>query len=227
MRLCSIFLVSASFCLPFASALAQVDPATSLIPECMTLSPGPRYAGNPIGGYRVVVNDALGAPVAGAEVTVTFTAGAAPLIAWCGGGGPPLLTGFTAADGSIMFDILGAGCIDPLEATQACAIPAANVDVVGPGGVGGAFTVPISCVRSPDVVNETTAQLPSCPGTNTCNNGRTSINLSDLVYHTYPIKVQAPDPCTKITPPWDGGVGLTDFVYLTPYFRAPAGCGCS
>src|SRR5262245_13405924 len=118
--------------------------ATSTVPDRITLSPGPRIPGNPIGGYTVVVNDAFGAPCAGAGVSIVFSPGADGLIAWCVGQPHPALPmAFTDVFGTVTIDILGGGCIHPNPwpglTTQACASappgpPAATVTIFDPGG---------------------------------------------------------------------------------------------
>ena len=224
MRLFSIFLVLCGLAFP-ALAYPQVVAAMSDIPGCVTLSPGPRFAANSIGLFSVVVRDAAGVVVPGATVSLTFDPGAVPLISWCGGA-PPVLVGLTGLDGGISFNVLGGGCIDPANPAQACAMPApATVTVVGPAGVGGAFAVPIPCIRSPDAVNAAAA-LPACPGISTCTAGVAIAGLPDAVFHTPAVKLGLVAPCSKMSPPWGGAVGVLDAILLTPYLKTGAFCGC-
>jgi hypothetical protein len=226
MRPLRIFRVALCFLgvLAAVPVLAQVDPGMSTVPDCFILSPGPRFAGNPIGGYTVIVRDGSGNPVGGATVIVNFTPQGNSLIAWCNGGPPPF-QGQTQADGSITFDMLGGGCIVPGNPNTSCAIPVANVLVSGPPGVGGAFGVAMTCVRSPDVVNVQGVPA-SCQGTTTCAAGQTNVGLSDAVYHTPAIKQGLVQPCSKFTQPYGAAVNLNDAVVLTPYIKVGTTCGC-
>jgi hypothetical protein len=162
--------------------------------------------------------------VGGATVIINFTPQGNSLITWCGGV-PPNFQGQTNAVGSITFDMFGGGCIVPGDPNTACAIPVANVNVIGPPGIGGAFGVTMTCVRSPDVVN-IQGQPAACPGQTTCVNAKTDVGLSDGVYHTPAIKLGLVQPCSKFTQPYAGAVNLNDAVVLTPYIKAGTNCGC-
>ena len=118
MRYLLVFLITLSS-LPAYSQVAP--PPMSVVPDCIILSPGPRFPPNPIGLYVITVNDGAGLPVAGATVTLTFSPGAISLVAWCGAaGGPPPLNGVTDANGRIAFELFGAGSmIQPIPPTPA------------------------------------------------------------------------------------------------------------
>ena len=207
-----------------APAYSQVDPINSFFADCLTLSPGPRFPNNPIGGYVVSVHDVNDVAVEGASVTITFSPEAIALVAWCGGTPPGggVVNASTDAIGVARFEFFGGGCLDGAP----CVAPAFTIDVVGPAAVGGSFSLTRNCIRSPDAIGDD-ALRPSCPSSSTCNMlGYTSCNLSDIVFHTRPIKLGLLEPCTKLTPPWDGAPGVSDAVYITQYAKAGGACTC-
>jgi len=207
-----------------APVYSQVDALTSFVPECLTLSPAPRFPGNPVGEYVVSVHDVNDVAVEGATVTITFSQEAINLVAWCGGSPPGggVVSKPTEANGVVRFEFYGGGCL----ANAPCVAPAFTVDITGPAGVGGSFTEIRSCIRSPDAIGDN-ALFPTCPSSSTCNAlGFTSCNLSDIVLHTRAIKLGLVAPCTKMSPPWDGGVTVQDAVFITYYARLGGACKC-
>ncbi len=79
------FLVVTAVAMCTTGAFANLpDPGLSDIPGAITLSPGTRYGGNPIGGYTCRVNGLLG-PVSGSFVEVEIAPDADALVAWCQG----------------------------------------------------------------------------------------------------------------------------------------------
>ena len=212
-----------SFC-AVAPAYSQVAELTSFFPDCIVLSSGPRFPGNPIGEYVVSVHDVDDLPVEGAEVTITFSPEAIALVAWCGGAPPGggVVSELTDANGVFRFEFFGGGCLEG----AACVAPAFTIDVVGPVAVGGSFTLTRGCIRSVDVIGDD-ALPPTCPSSTTCNGQNfTGCNLSDIVFHTRPIMLGLVEPCTKLTPPYNGAVGVSDAVYITAYARRGGACTC-
>jgi hypothetical protein len=202
---------------------AQVAAATSEVPDCISLAPGALFPGNPIGSYTVFVADVAALPVPGAIVTLAFTAGAAPLIAWCGGVVPGPVAGITDAFGFVTLALpMGGGCI---PGPMPCVAAAAVVTVEGPPGIGGVFAEGILCVNSPDVV-DVAGVPPGCPATSTCVGGFTVVGLADAVFHTFPITLGLVELCTDFTPPYGDPVGLADAVAVTPYIKVGAFCPC-
>jgi hypothetical protein len=208
-------------------AASQVDPAMSDIPECLSMSVGPRFPGNPIGVYAVVIRDVGGLPVGGAFVRIAFNAASDKMIAWCPGQAHPVIGPLvTDPTGRAAFEIYGGGCItDPVA--QGCGYPAATLDVFNPAD-GSTFAVPIRCVNSPDVMNALGFQA-GCPPSNTCDGpapGTSIAGLVDAVFHGKAIKNALPELCTQFAPPYGGPVALLDAVYVSQYLKAGSVCAC-
>ena len=221
---------SLGFAVLAAVASAGPPPIYSNVPDAIVLSPGSRYAGNPIGGFTVHVEGPLG-PTAGMFVEVEISADADVLVSWCkaphgGASGQvhPILTGFTDANGNITFEMYGGGCLDPNDFFGATFI--AQVRAEG-------IVLDEPFINSPDVVNEQgqkatdtppTGGVKRCDLVNAVNIAQ--VSLSDAVYHTQPIKAGLREACTKFTPPFNGNVGVSDAVFLTPYVKNGNACNC-
>jgi len=214
----AILLIAASAMLAATAFANVITPSLCEVPDVVTLSPGARYGGNPVGGYLVHVEGTVG-PVNGAIVDVEFSEDADVLVAWCQGQTHPILTGSTNASGDVNFEFFGGGCLDPVKAPSAT------------------FSTYIVQVRADDIVlKEPSVSSPDRADGNgkvatdskyvLCDGGTTTVGLSDAVAHTRPIKLALVDQCTKFTPPFDQPVGLDDAVYVTPYIKNSNFCTC-
>ena len=226
--------------LPFALVFALVphvaSPNVPIVnaPDAITLSPGTRFAANPIGGYTVHVEGSLG-PVDGAFVEVEFSPEAEALVAWCTApnGGPsgqvhPILSGFTDANGNVTFEVFGGGCVSGQAFAGSSYIAQVRTDGV---------VAEEPYINSPDAV-DSQGRLPTdgppVGGQRRCDpdggdpglESEARVNLSDAVFHTGPIKRGLQAPCSKFTPPYNGNVGVSDAVFLTPYVKAGSLCNC-
>jgi hypothetical protein len=217
-----------------AGAYANVpSPTLSNVPDAITLSPGVRYASNPIGGFVVHVEGPLG-PVSGSFVEVEVSSDADVLVSWCQAGTwggaqvHPILTGFTDANGNKTFTYFGGSCITVDDAppnTFSTFISQVRADGI---------VLDEPFINSPDVVNSSgkkatdgNAQNPPirrCDLVAAINVSQ--VSLSDAVFHTRPIKLGLREPCSKFTPPFNGSVGVSDAVFLTPYIKNGNKCNC-
>lgn len=202
-----------------ATAFANViTPELCTVPDVVTLSPGARYGGNPIGGYTVNVEGTIG-PVTGAIVEVEFSSDADALVAWCQGQTHPILTGSTDSNGDVSFEFFGGGCLDPDKAsanTFSTYIVQVRADDIVLGE---------PSVSSPDVVDANGYYATDSKYT-LCDGGTTVVGLSDAVAHTRPIKLGLVDACSKFTPPFTAAVNLDDAVFVTPYIKNSNFCTC-
>jgi hypothetical protein len=211
------FLLLAAFALCASGAYANIpSPELSNIPDCLTLSPGPRVGGNPIGGFLCHVEGALGG-VNGSFVEVEVSPDADILVAWCQGQAHPIQQDFTDANGDVLFEWQGGGCVDPDEFFGNSFIVQVRADGI---------VLDEPAISSPDVV-DSAGRTATDDNYVLCEGGTTVVGLSDAVYHTRPIKLGLADKCTKFTPPFDDPVGLDDAVFVTPYIKASAFCVCS
>jgi len=213
-----------------AGAYANVpSPTLSNIPDAITLSPGSRYASNPIGGFTVHVEGALG-PVSGSFVEVEVSPDADLLVSWCqagiwGGAQPhPILTGFTDANGNRTFTYFGGSCLDPDDFFGSTFIAQVRADGI---------VLDEPFMNSPDVVNSNgkkATDTPPAGGARRCDLvaaiNVAQVSLSDAVFHTRPIKLGLRERCTKFTPPFNGAVAVNDAVFLTPYIKNGNKCNC-
>lgn len=215
-----------------ASAGAGDDywPNLSNVPDAITLSPGSRYPANPIGGFTVHVEGPLG-PVDGSFVELEIASDADLLVSWCkaphgGASGQvhPILTGFTDGNGNITFEVYGGGCLDPADYFGPTFIAQVRADGI---------VLDEPFINSPDVVNnqgKKATDAPPAGGLRRCDQANdvdmAQVSLSDAVYHTLPIKIARRESCTKFTPPFNGNVGVSDAVFLTPYIKNGNVCSC-
>jgi hypothetical protein len=203
----------------------------SNVPDAMTLSPGSRYASNPIGGFVVHVEGPLG-PKQGSFVEVEISSDADVLVSWCrapfggtSGQSHPILTGFTDANGNVSFEIYGGGCLAPNDFFGATYITQVRADGI---------VLDEPFINSPDAVDYQGRKATDSPpdgGTMRCDPGPegvpvAAVTLSDAVFHTRAIKVGLRQACTKFTPPFNGLVGVSDAVFLTPYVKNGNFCKC-
>lgn len=231
--------MSRLICLSFVALLAigasrasaNIPSATlSSVPDAITLSPGTRFIGNPIGGYVVHVEGPLG-PVSGSFVEVEVSPDADALLSWCIGntkpapGFPtqvhPLLTGFTDPNGNLSLTYYGGGCLDRADFAGPTFIAQVRADGI---------VLDEPFINSPDAVNtngkKATDGTPQrrCDVVNLINVSQ--VSLSDAVFHSRPIKVGLREACTKFTPPFNGSVGIADATFLTPYIKLGRKCDC-
>jgi hypothetical protein len=221
-----------------AGAYANVPSATlSSVPDAINLSPGIRYASNPIGGYTVHVEGALG-PVSGSFVEVEVSPDADVLVSWCQAGTwggaqvHPVLTGFTDANGNKTFTYFGGSCLDPNDFFGATFIAQVRADGI---------VLDEPFINSPDVVNSSGKKAtdePPTGGIKRCDLvasvNVSQVSLSDAVFHTRPIKLGLREACSKFTPDagsaprltFSGPVGVSDAVFLTPYIKNGNKCNC-
>lgn len=213
-------------------AFANVpSPELSDVPGAIVMSPGARYALNPVGGFTVTVEGPLG-PVNGAFVEVEISEGADDIVSWCaapygGGSGQvhPLLVGFTDANGEASFEFYGGACLDPNDFFGATFIAQVRADGIVLGE---------PYINSPDVVNsngEKATDTPPTAGARRCDTLQggavvAQVSLSDAVFHTRPIKLGLAEACTKFSPPFNGPVDVADAVFLTPYIKFSSFCNC-
>jgi hypothetical protein len=179
------------------------------VPDALTLTPDGGVS------FRVVVEGDLGR-VAGAFVELEISPEADLLVAWGPGQIHPILSGFTDANGEIVFQLRGAGCIDPVHFIGAGSI----VDVRADG-----LLLDEPWINSPDAV-DSHGRLPTDLGAPICENGTTQVSLSDAVFHTTAVRNGLTSYCTKFTPPYNGPVGVADAVVLTPYIKRGDGFTC-
>ncbi len=211
--------------------LAGPPPGFSNVPDAMTLSPGTRYPSNPIGGFTIHIEGSLG-PVKGSFVEVEISPDADLLVSWCrapyggaAGQSHPLLTGFTDVNGNVTFEVYGGGCLNPAAYFGPTFILQVRADGI---------VLDEPFINSPDVVDlhgKKATDPPPEGGTMRCDPGPegtsiASVSLSDAVFHTRGIQLGAREPCTKFTPPFNGSVGVSDAVFLTPYIKNGNVCNC-
>jgi hypothetical protein len=214
-----------------AGASANVpNPGLSNVPDAITLSPGARFASNPIGGFTVHVEGPLG-PVAGSFVEVEVSPDADVLVSWCkapfgGASGQvhPILTGFTDANGNKTFEYFGGSCLDPADFFGATFIAQVRADGI---------VLDEPYINSPDAVDakgKKATDTPPTGGIKRCDLVATvnvaQVSLSDAVFHTRPIKLGLKEACSKFSPPFNATVGVQDAVFLTPYIKAGSKCDC-
>ena len=200
-----------------AKVLADVpDPGQTPFQAAITLSPGPRFAQNPIGGYTIHVEGPLG-PVEGAFVEVEISPEADALVAWCQGQVHPILSGFTDANGNVTFTYFGGGCVLPEDIPDAAYVAEVRFD-----GVAQAVH---PYIVSPDVVNNLGQRAVQASGA--CENNQSAVTLSDATNHTVPIKMSTRTRCSKFAPPYNGSVAVNDAVFLTPYIKVGRSCSCN
>jgi len=202
----------------------------STVPDVMTLSPGARYASNPIGGFTVHIEGQLG-PKPGSLVEVEVAPDADILVSWCQAGAwgnaqlHPILSGFTDGNGNVTFEVYGGGCLSPHDYAGAAYIVQVRADGI---------VLDEPAINSPDVVDYKGHKATDSPpggGVKRCDPGPegapiASVGLSDAVFHTRPIKLGLREVCTKFTPPFNGAVGVSDAVFLTPYIKNGNFCEC-
>ena len=186
------------------------------VPTVITLSPGPRFASNPIGGYTVHVEGPLG-PTQGVQIEVEISPEADALVAWCDGQTHPIQVRFTDVNGNATFQFLGGGCVVPEDVPGAAYVAEVRFD-----GIAQAVH---PYITSPDVVMSN-GQRPAAPG-GACENGQSIVTLSDASYFTRPIKLGLIDRCSKFTPPFNSHVQLSDAVFLMPYVKSGSNCSCN
>ena len=214
-----------------AGASANIpSPTLSNVPDAIVCSPGARFAANPIGGFTVHVEGPLG-PVAGSFVEVEISSDADVLVSWCkaphgGASGQvhPILTGFTDANGNRTFEYFGGGCLDPGDFFGSTFIAQVRADGI---------VLDEPFLNSPDAVNsqgKKATDTPPTGGIKRCDLvaavNIAQVSLSDAVFHTRPIKLGLREACTKFTPPFNGNVGVSDAVFLTPYIKNGTKCDC-
>ena len=206
------------------------SPTLSSVPDAITLSPGTRFSANPIGGYTVHVEGALG-PVTGAFVEVEVSPDADELVSWCIGkatpapGYPtqvhPLLTGFTDANGNMSFQYFGGGCLSHSDFAGSTFIAQVRADGI---------VIDEPFINSPDAVNSMGKKPTDNPAGRRCDVislvNTAQVSLSDAVFHSRPIKLGLREPCTKFTPPFNGAVSVADATFLTPYIKLGRKCSC-
>lgn len=214
----AILLIAASAMLAATAFANVITPELCTVPGVVTMSPGTRYGGNPIGGYTVKVEGTVG-PVNGAIVEVEFSEDADALVAWCQGQTHPILTGSTDANGDVSFEFFGGGCLDLDKAptatfsTYIVQVRADNIVLDEPA------------VSSPDRV-DAAGRVATDDKYVLCDGGTTIVGLADAVAHTRPIKLALVDQCSKFTSPFTDAVGLDDAVYVTPYIKNSNFCTC-
>ena len=223
------FVALLAICATGASANIP-SPTLSSVPDAIVLSPGARFAANPIGGFTVHVEGPLG-PVAGSFVEVEVSGDADVLVSWCkaphgGGSGQvhPVLTGFTDANGNKTFEYFGGSCLDPGDFFGSTFIAQVRADGI---------VLDEPFINSPDAVNsqgKKATDTPPAGGAKRCDLvagiNIAQVSLSDAVFHTRPIKLGLREACTKFTPPFSGNVGVSDAVFLTPYIKNGTKCDC-
>jgi len=206
------------------------NPTLSSVPDAITLSPGTRFSGNPIGGYTVHVEGPLG-PVSGSFIEVEVSPDADALLSWCIGntkpapGFPtqvhPLLTGFTDANGNLSFQYYGGGCLAPADFVGGTFIAQVRADGI---------VLDEPFINSPDAVDTMGKKATDGTPQRRCDVVNliriTQVSLSDAVFHSRPIKIGLREPCTKFTPPFNAIVGISDAAFLTPYIKLGRKCDC-
>ena len=224
------FPILLSAVIPAVAAAGHRDCRLSNVPDAIILSPGSRYPSNPIGGFTVHVECDRG-PVEGSFVEVEISPDADVLVSWCkaphgGSSGQvhPILTGFTDVNGNITFEMYGGGCLDPSEFFGATFIAQVRADGI---------VLDEPFINSPDVVNnqgKKATDTPPTGGLKRCDLVNdvsiAKVSLSDAVFHTQPIKLGLREACSKFTPPYNGTVGVSDAVFLTPYIKNGNICNC-
>lgn len=146
-----------------------------------------------------------------------FSPEADALIAWPVGQAHPNLSGFSDSDGQVTFHIAGAGCLDTGRLPDAPYLARIVAD--------GIVVVELQVVTAPDVVNSE-GLLPSELGSSICENGISTVGLSDAVFHINAIKNGLVEPCSKLTGDPADPVDLDDAVLLTPYIKAGGSFTC-
>jgi hypothetical protein len=205
------------------------SPTLSSVPDAITLSPGTRFSANPIGGYTVHIEGALG-PVSGAFVEVEVSPDADAILSWCIGntkpspGYPtqvhPLLTGFTDANGNLSFQYFGGGCLSPSDFSGATFVAQVRADGI---------VIDEPFMNSPDAVDSmgkkaTDDSQRRCDLVSLVSTAQ--VSLADAVFHSRPIKLGLREACTKFTPPFNGTVSVADATFLTPYIKLGRKCVC-
>ena len=213
-----------------AGAYANVpSPTLSNVPDAIVLSPGVRYASNPIGGFTVHVEGPLG-PVNGSFVEVEVSSDADVIVSWCQAGTwggaqvHPILTGFTDANGNKTFTYFGGSCLSRDDFFGSTFIAQVRADGI---------VLDEPFINSPDAVNSSgkkATDTPPAGGQKRCDLvaaiNVAQVSLSDAVFHTRPIKLGLREACSKFTPPFNGSVGVSDAVFLTPYIKNGNKCNC-
>lgn len=184
-------------------ASGPIDLSCSIYPEAVPISPDGSMA------CTITLIGCGTGPFQDAFVELAFSAEANDLIAWAPGQTNPFFSGYTDAAGEVTFYIAGGGCIDPDRFSPQTYIVQLRINGV---------VFDELAVNSPDAVN-TMGSLPTTLGTDICENGATSVGLSDAVFHTGPVKNGAIEPCTRFTGPLNTPVTLADAVVITPYIK--------
>lgn len=185
------FPILAGFGVLFAFATVDAgppDPAQSTVPSIL-------YEPGGLLNYEVVVRDAAGLAVSGAEVEITYPPAIASILCVCSFPSPT--TAFTDANGVASFTLVAGGCIDPDSVGAAFEVRADAVLLASVGGVG------------PQVV-DSTGKLPWqgwAPG------GTCSVGLADAVYHASNIRIRQFNFCSDLDS--DGRVSIIDAVLIT------------
>jgi hypothetical protein len=186
----------------------------SNVPDAIILSPGVRYPSNPIGGFTIHVEGRVG-PVKGSFVEVEVSPDADLLVSWCrapfggaAGQSHPVLTGFTDVNGNVTFELYGGGCLNPNDFFGATFIAQVRADGI---------VLDEPFINSPDAVDYRGRKATDAPPEG---------GTVDAVFHTRPIKMGLREHCTKFTPPFNGTVGVSDAVFLTPYIKNGNVCKC-
>ena len=177
------------------------DLSCSDIPEAILISPDGSLS------YSVHIEECNFGVIVGSIVFIRFSPEADALIAWSPGQDHPEIQGITDSNGDVTFNIAGSGCVDFTRFASATLITQIKVDGI-------VFGEPM--VVSPDAVNSA-GLLPTELGTTICENGVTSVGLSDAVFHTQPIALGLVEPCSKFTGSPDDPVDLGDAVIVTPF----------
>lgn len=155
-------------------------------------------------------------PIVGSIIEVEFSPEADALIAWAPGQEHPIATGVTDEVGHVTFHFAGAGCVDPDRFTGPTYIVQVRADDI---------VLAEPYVTSPDVVSAS-GLLPTELGTSICEDGVSTVGLSDAVFHTRSIKDARVEPCSKLTGNPDDPVNLDDAVALTPFIKAGGFIAC-
>jgi hypothetical protein len=154
--------------------------------------------------------------IVGALVEVEFSPEADALLGWAIGQVHPIISAVTDSQGVVTFQIAAAGCVLPEHIPNAPWVAQVAADHV-------VLQQPI--VVSPDVVNSL-GQLPVQAGGSICEEGVTTVGLSDAVFHTKAITSGLVEPCSNFTDPFDDPVGIGDAVILTQYIRQGVQATC-
>lgn len=210
----------AMFPLLLATGMIPAVPGWTQIPtpDCNEISP--QLVVTPDGSIpfqvRLRTGSSCNTTVPNAQVRLVFNDAADALIAWPPGQDHPVITGTTDVTGQVTFHVAAAGCVDFHRFQGDFVVQVWAEDVL----------IAEVSVVGPDAVNSE-GLLPTDLGTSICEDGISSVSLSDAVFHSRSIKSALVEPCSKLTGNPADPVNLDDAVALTPFIKSGAYIDCS